>query len=68
MRVQEQANGIAYTHKGTTILFAYGVGPSLILGDITPVRFVDPHRYGEYDTPAQRAAFMRAFTSEQADD
>ena len=62
MTAIEQSNGIAYAHNGTVILFPYGVEPRLVFGD-NLVTFDRPERFGDWDTPRARRAFMRAFTA-----
>jgi hypothetical protein len=60
MKMQEYAAGVAYTHEGTTILFPVGVEPKLLIGDDV-VGIFRPERFGEWETSAERRAFVRAF-------
>lgn len=60
IKYQETAAGPAYTLRGTTIWFRYGLTPELLFGD-SFTRIERPERFGTYDTPEARRAFVRAF-------
>ena len=57
----EQANGLAYTRGGVTVLFPYGgLNPKLIFGD-SLVTILEPERFGTWNTRKERLAFVRRF-------
>lgn len=62
--VREYANGLAYTYRGLTILFPFGVEPKLLFGGV-PTRIEDPDRFGAWDSDTARRAYVRAFFKAQ---
>lgn len=66
LKYQECANGVAYTHPATndaspmTIIFPFGLEPQLYWFG-KGIRIDNPERFGKWDTPRQRRAFVRKF-------
>ena len=65
MKVQETANGFAYTHEGVTIIFRHGddLEPQMVFGDSLVTIDRAYERFGPWNTRAWRENFMRRFTS-----
>lgn len=61
IRYQETANGPAYTLGRVTLIFAYGgfVWLPWADGSLSTVEY--PDRFGPFETPEQRRAYIRAF-------
>ena len=62
MGYRETVSGPAYTWADTTIWFRWGVDPAVIIGDRV-ITIDDPSRFGSWDTPAHRRAYVRNFTA-----
>jgi hypothetical protein len=60
MQIQETANGVAYTRKGTSIVFPYGAEPRISIGGSYD-SIERPERFGSWETKAQRRAFVARF-------
>lgn len=65
MKAFEQANGIAYVHRGEVILFPYGLAPEVLFGDRW-VNVTAPERFGDWDSRADRRAWVRNFVEGEA--
>ena len=58
---REQANGLAYTRAGVTVLFPYGgLPPKMYFGD-SLITILEPERFGTWNTRKERLAFVRRF-------
>jgi len=56
----EQANGIVRSYAHVSLLFPFGLSPTLIFGNGT-VPIVNPSRFGAWGTSREQCAYVRAF-------